>query len=415
MPPGDNARTGTAADDSEDIVYNVPTKNAFDVLRDAQRSQGRDVYSAPRQPRKPPPITIVKRPDQAIDIDGLRAKLNKTTNQFTIQRSTNGAKIYPTNTQAHTALLNVVNTDDHQFTYYTHPTNDVRYKRFVLYGLDKCELDSVRRMLHDVALHPTDIKYMFVKDPKMDAQCNYLLYFQPTDRVTLTQLKEIKSLEQVIINWAHYKPKASGVSPCRRCCNFGHGSSNCGMPQRCIVCGDDHSVSNCPLIKAKHASGSTSLHSKHIKCANCGANHTATFRECPARLVYIEDLKKRRKSPAQLIRYPYAQKPAQVRQQTSNREATTNYSSPMRPPVAGVPSYAWPSLNPAQEDEPPQQPQQPQHPHQPHQQTNNNLYSNQECQSMIDQLFNNLQNCESKQHQAKVIADFAIKYFCKFT
>jgi hypothetical protein len=65
--------------------------------------------------------------------------------------------------------------------------------------------------------------------------------------------------------------RKSGPSQCHNCQGFGHGSTNCGHPPRCVKCAGDHPTKECQKTRETDP-----------KCANCGAAHTANYRGCPS-------------------------------------------------------------------------------------------------------------------------------------
>lgn len=78
-----------------------------------------------------------------------------------------------------------------------------------------------------------------------------------------------------------WRGAAGGVAQCHRCQAFGHASSNCHRPLRCVRCGDAHPAAECPRpIDAKPT------------CANCNKAHTANDRRCT---VYRREARKRGK------------------------------------------------------------------------------------------------------------------------
>ncbi|CAG4972871.1 unnamed protein product [Parnassius apollo] len=62
----------------------------------------------------------------------------------------------------------------------------------------------------------------------------------------------------------------AGPSQCHRYQAFGHASTNCFRPVKCVRCAGDHIASNCPRGRDEEP-----------RCANCAKNHTANDRHCP--------------------------------------------------------------------------------------------------------------------------------------
>lgn len=74
--------------------------------------------------------------------------------------------------------------------------------------------------------------------------------------------------------------KTTGPAQCFACQRFGHSSSNCGHPPRCVKCGGDHTTRDCTKPKEEKA-----------KCCNCGGELTANYRGCPYYNKIIQDKK----------------------------------------------------------------------------------------------------------------------------
>lgn len=64
--------------------------------------------------------------------------------------------------------------------------------------------------------------------------------------------------------------RKSGPSQCHNCQGFGHGSTNCRHPSRCVKCAGNHPTKECKKTRKTNP-----------KCANCGAAHTANYHDCP--------------------------------------------------------------------------------------------------------------------------------------
>lgn len=250
--------------------------------------------------------------------------------------------------------------------------------------------EMIGQLVNEAGIAPCKINLMTTKDPRYFDQCNYLLHFDGSSPVTLAKLKETKAINYTIVSWAHYKVKKSGVSICRNCCTFGHGASNCHLVAKCTICAEPHSYKECRLLKGKHEGRYDQIHKKHIKCASCGADHTATYSNCPARLAYIE---------AQPRRKPKRQ-PELPRRNSTPPPAMNDQNFPR--PAFAAPTYNLAVTHPATSA--PAQPQR----------SSAELFTMEECKEMLDSLYSALQACTSKAQQAKVIADYSLKYFCNF-
>ena len=130
----------------------------------------------------------------------------------------------------------------------------------------------------------------------------YLLYFAPGQE-RLANLRKIKHIDNIIVRWEKYKPRRQDKAPqCRNCQMYGHSSVNCNIPTHCMVCSEGHKTDDCPkkipraTIKQLESEGKP-VSRQHIRCANCGEQHTASFKGCSLRQVYI-DIQKRKNPKA---------------------------------------------------------------------------------------------------------------------
>lgn len=95
------------------------------------------------------------------------------------------------------------------------------------------------------------------------------------------------------------RDKKKRVTQCHNCQRFGHVSSNCGMPFRCVKCGGNHGPAKCTIPSKEEevrmvpstdpATGAVKRTVSYtLKCANCDANgHVASSKDCPKRLAII--------------------------------------------------------------------------------------------------------------------------------
>lgn len=391
------------------VTYNVPVSNAFDVLMDREgkrkisntNSQGTSIYEEPDAPRAkpPPPITIplthAENNEIKPDPSNIRQTLDSVSKEYDCKHTQQGIQIFTKNSAIHDALLKTLKETG--TAHWSHPVHNKKQKRFVLYGLDKQDTNDIIEGLAEVNVYPIKVDYMFTKSPRFANQCHYIIHLKHDTPITLSQLKEIRAVNRTVVKWAHYSPKKSTVGCCRNCCQFGHGSRGCGMPPKCIICAENHHFLKCKFLLKKHEGGHDRIHQKHIHCAGCGGNHTATFKDCPKRLKYITESNGKRKQPQQKRSSQEVNitRPIPPKMNEINYPVFVNpaYQNQTQPPAE------WPTGLNTQSNS---------------QQPTNDLYTMEECKAMMDQLFTSLQSCNNKYQQAKVIADYSFKYFVKF-
>lgn len=129
--------------------------------------------------------------------------------------------------------------------------------------------------------------------------------------IHLTRESDIESFYMVkgILNCrvAIKKDKFKRVTQCHNCQRFGHVSSNCGMPFRCVKCGGNHGPAKCNIppkgaeVNVVAATVAKTGEVKRtvgytLKCANCGVDgHAASSRDCPKRLAIVAKRTRMRK------------------------------------------------------------------------------------------------------------------------
>lgn len=93
----------------------------------------------------------------------------------------------------------------------------------------------------------------------------------------------------VFIGIRYYKTKTYIPLPtrCLKCQVFGHTAKQCKGKTTCPRCAKDHTFINCPL-NATSNSESNDHQQYHLKCRNCGGEHSSAYRKCPVFLESVE-------------------------------------------------------------------------------------------------------------------------------
>ena len=190
-----------------------------------------------------------------------------------------------------TALDEMVKTGK-AIGYYSYHTPDTRPHKIMLFGLYKMEKNELMEKLKQSGVTPVDISTIKMAQ-RGDQQVAYLLYFAPGQE-RLANLRKIKHIDNVIVHWEKYEPRRQDKVPqCRICQMYGHSSVNCKMSPFCMVCSEGHKTNDCPkkiqraTIKWLESEGNP-ISRQHIRCANYGGQHTASFKGCIMRQGYIE-------------------------------------------------------------------------------------------------------------------------------
>ena len=166
-----------------------------------------------------------------------------------------------------------------------HFTHDIKSKKPLkvlirgLYDVDVSELESE---LKHYNLQPLQV--FKIQRHNQAVKCRDQLYLVHLvgGSTNMKELRDIRTLLSVVVEWERYKPSHRDVTQCSSCLNFGHGSRNCHMKARCAKCGDQHTSAQCIV----------DVTAKQPVCVNCGNAHTSTSRSCPKRAEFIARRKK---------------------------------------------------------------------------------------------------------------------------
>lgn len=102
--------------------------------------------------------------------------------------------------------------------------------------------------------------------------------------------------------------KRKGLIQCRNCQRFGHISTNCRMPYRCVKCGQSHGPKNCSIpsreanieetLTTNPVTGEiTRVRGRPVRCVNCDNDgHVASSKECPKRIELVQRMEERKLS-----------------------------------------------------------------------------------------------------------------------
>ena len=93
---------------------------------------------------------------------------------------------------------------------------------------------------------------------------------QVTRNVVLSFDTELPS--HVVLGFIRCKVRPYIPSPlrCNNCQIFGHHAAQCKRQVRCVRCGENHNLTNCPIRDRP----------TEAVCVNCGDNHSAAYRGC---------------------------------------------------------------------------------------------------------------------------------------
>lgn len=169
------------------------------------------------------------------------------------------------------------------YKFYTYDSKYERPFKAVLKGLSNDQTDmEIRDTLTELlGFAPTQVTLMKKKQGNNNKRVGitqeiYLVHFDRTKVNNLKALEKAHVLFHVRVKWELYRKHGLnvGLTQCRNCQAWGHGTKHCRMLQKCLNCGDSsHTKDNCP-VKEKP---------ENFKCSNCNGQHKANFWQCPVR------------------------------------------------------------------------------------------------------------------------------------
>lgn len=384
---GGTAGTSQSTNGSATVASPFISLNQFDVLSDDDEGELQNDALMRKPPKvRLPPIFIVD-----LSIADVFKLLNDCSipqsEDFLLKRSRTSVQFLTKSRVIFDKTVSALKSKNVQF--FTHGTSDTIPAKFVLTGLPLTEPAKLKQELARSNINPSDVKVLSTTTSSLGTYALYVLYF-PRGSVKLQDLKKTKALFNVAVSWRFYEKRVDDAAQCFRCQRFGHGSTNCNLAPKCVKCSGKHLSNGCTLPKK------AALNSKHndrsqLKCANCGANHTANFRGCPARKSYLEDLEKKRKKPTHLpprktnVDFPLLgnQGPPAPRRATPNANSNATYAQ-----IAALGTHS-----PASD---------------PH--SNDGLFTITEFLSLARDMFIRLKGCRSKEQQFFALSELMLKY-----
>ena len=130
------------------------------------------------------------------------------------------------------------------------------------------------------------------------------------DKTELDKVYKITKIYNLYVKIETYK-RRTGPTQCYNCQQLGHSSFTCGMPPKCVKCGQEHKTADCTKTTDEKAT-----------CANCGGGHTANYKGCQCHKDARKAQQTKPKQPKQNFRLTHDQFPTlpnstqQTQQQT---------------------------------------------------------------------------------------------------
>lgn len=259
------------------------------------------------------------------------------------------------------------------------------------------------------------IHSIYKKLPDTTTVFKYFLIKFKNNQVKMQMLHKIKHIHHTAVRFSHYSNNSSLPTQCRRCQMFGHGSSHCNKTIKCGKCSANHLTSECNLDPASY------------KCANCGAAHPTSSKDC-AKLKEFQIIKQNihinrqiRNLQSRRVQHPNL---SNVKEFPGLPEPK---SSPLQSTWNSIFNTAGSSRNRAESNYGIGRQAQVNklnnninfanniNNNNTHNNTNNsNLFTESELQSLISDILCNLSKCSNKSEQFEVCFRLSIKYLHNF-
>lgn len=317
-----------------------------------------------------PPITV--RNKSVMEINKLVSRLGDAS-KFRLRNLKNAVQIKISCCELYKLVTTELKNINAEF--FSHSTPDETALKIVLSGLPALEVSELKSELEMNGVNPRELKVLSKSKDRDSAL--YLLNFTKGS-VKLSELREIKSVFNVVVWWRYFTRKKTDVIQCFRCQKFGHGSRHCNMPVKCVKCGDSHGSNECQLpTKAELEKAPEAVRQK-VKCANCNQNHTANFKDCAARQTFLKNQEKKT-----------ARTPQQSQQNSTQRPQPRTFTSTRVNPNLSFANAAGGNSQSKADDD---------------------LFTMSEFLSLAREMYTDLSKCKTREEQFFALHELMVKY-----
>lgn len=164
--------------------------------------------------------------------------------------------------------------------FYTHDIAAVKPLKVVIRGLPAGErVDAIQDELEKVhKLKTLAVFEMTRRNKTINYRDSLYLVHLERGSTTLAELKTIKALAHIIVEWEMYRPQHREVTQCKNCQAFEHSTKNCSMAPKCPKCAGPHPEEECEMETDDEA----------VKCVNCGEKQLASDKSYPKRAEFMQ-------------------------------------------------------------------------------------------------------------------------------
>lgn len=211
-------------------------------------------------------------------------------------RGINSTQVLCLNVEDKKKLVVKLQSQQIGFYTFTDPVNKPNY--FLMKGFYDASSSEVL-----TALQSSSVPAVKVSDfIRNENYVIFLVHFDKSVNVHLLNHSH-KYVDGIVVKWEMLKKSNKRPIQCYRCQAWGHASTNCGLPERCVKCSDPHEKGACPRISREG----------NPTCCNCGGSHSSNHRGCPVYKQHQDKLNARSKRQSSAV--------------THRRPANENYDS----------------------------------------------------------------------------------------
>lgn len=138
----------------------------------------------------------------------------------------------------------------------------------VLKGLSRVPSETILADIREQGLRPVSCSPLVPEGKRKSPYCTYKVVFP--QGTSFNAVAKIGHIFYTRIYWEKFH-SLKPYTQCFRCQSFGHSSTNCNHPPRCVKCAGTHLTRECDRAAVEAPS-----------CANCSGAHPANFSKCPA-------------------------------------------------------------------------------------------------------------------------------------
>lgn len=214
--------------------------------------------------------------------------------------------------------------DRQKASFYSHTPQDLRPVSLIIRGIDfSVPIEDIQTdlLIQFPELNILSLtRYSTPASRRMNTELDLVLLQVPKSTNT-KPLEAAKLLAQHVVTWEFLNQK--DTLQCKKCQRFGHLARRCRLPFRCVKCKFEHKPGECSRTNPSEGLP---------WCVNCNkAGHPANFKDCPARLSYIERKENQEKERQNLLK----EKRSMV---DNTRREGISYADRLRPAPAPTPA-----------------------------------------------------------------------------